>query len=29
MQLAFDLAEARRHEAGIKVKRFTKPPAAA
>lgn len=29
MQLAFDLAEARRNEAEIKVKRFSKPSAAA
>jgi addiction module HigA family antidote len=29
MQLAFDLAEARRHENEIKVKRFSKPSAAA
>ena len=29
MQLAFDLAEARRRESGIKVKRFSKPSAAA
>jgi addiction module HigA family antidote len=28
MQLAFDLVEARRHEAEIKVKRFPKRPAA-
>jgi antitoxin HigA-1 len=28
MQLAFDLVEARRHEAKIKVKRFAKRPAA-
>lgn len=29
MQLAFDLAQARRNEAEIRVKRFSKPPAAA